>query len=34
MNEVLTEKDIADGWILTCVGFAESDIVMQIPSPG
>jgi ring-1,2-phenylacetyl-CoA epoxidase subunit PaaE len=34
MNEVLTEKDLVDGWILTCVGFAESDIILQIPSPG
>lgn len=25
MNEVLTEKDIAKGWVLTCVGFAATD---------
>jgi ring-1,2-phenylacetyl-CoA epoxidase subunit PaaE len=26
INEVLTEKDLREGWVLTCVGFAKTDI--------
>jgi ring-1,2-phenylacetyl-CoA epoxidase subunit PaaE len=26
VNEVLTEKELQDGWILTCVGYAETDV--------
>ncbi|HTS45248.1 MAG TPA: ferredoxin--NADP reductase [Puia sp.] len=29
INEVLTEKDIREGWVLTCVGYAESDIELK-----
>ena len=25
-NEVLTDKDLRDGLILTCVGYAETDV--------
>jgi ring-1,2-phenylacetyl-CoA epoxidase subunit PaaE len=28
-NEVLTSKDLAEGWVLTCVGFAETDLVLE-----
>jgi ring-1,2-phenylacetyl-CoA epoxidase subunit PaaE len=28
INDVLTERDIAEGWILTCTGFPESDNVV------
>jgi ring-1,2-phenylacetyl-CoA epoxidase subunit PaaE len=28
INDVLTERDIAEGWILTCTGFPESDDVV------
>ena len=31
INEVLTDKDLEDGWILTCVGFAESDVQLSYP---
>jgi ring-1,2-phenylacetyl-CoA epoxidase subunit PaaE len=30
MNEILTEKDIAAGLILTCVGYAETDIELEV----
>ena len=30
INEVLTEKDLEQGWILTCVGYALSDIELVI----
>jgi ring-1,2-phenylacetyl-CoA epoxidase subunit PaaE len=26
MNEVLTDDDLQDGWVLTCVGYASSDL--------
>jgi ring-1,2-phenylacetyl-CoA epoxidase subunit PaaE len=29
VNEVLTEKDMERGLVLTCVGYAETDIVLQ-----
>jgi len=28
-NEVLTDKDIADGLVLTCVGYAETDVELD-----
>ncbi len=28
-NEVLTEKDLAEGLVLTCVGYAETDVVLD-----
>jgi ring-1,2-phenylacetyl-CoA epoxidase subunit PaaE len=30
INDVLTEKDIADGLVLTCVGYAETDVVLRV----
>jgi ring-1,2-phenylacetyl-CoA epoxidase subunit PaaE len=27
-NEVLTDGDIADGWVLTCTGYAMGDDVV------
>jgi ring-1,2-phenylacetyl-CoA epoxidase subunit PaaE len=32
MNEVLTDKDIEQGWILTCVGYASTDISLSFGS--
>jgi ring-1,2-phenylacetyl-CoA epoxidase subunit PaaE len=29
-NEVLTEKDLAEGWVLTCVGYAETDVELKV----
>jgi len=29
INEVLTDKELREGWVLTCVGFAESDLELQ-----
>jgi ring-1,2-phenylacetyl-CoA epoxidase subunit PaaE len=29
INEVLTEKDLQDGLVLTCVGYAETDITLS-----
>lgn len=29
LNEVLTEKDLSKGMVLTCVGYAETDIVLD-----
>ncbi len=29
INEVLTEKDLQDGLVLTCVGYAETDIELE-----
>jgi ring-1,2-phenylacetyl-CoA epoxidase subunit PaaE len=29
INEVLTEKELAEGWVLTCVGYAETDVVLS-----
>jgi ring-1,2-phenylacetyl-CoA epoxidase subunit PaaE len=29
LNEVLTDKDIANGLVLTCVGYAETDLVLK-----
>lgn len=31
INEVLTDKDLQEGWILTCVGYAETDIELDFP---
>jgi ring-1,2-phenylacetyl-CoA epoxidase subunit PaaE len=31
INEVLTDQDLQEGWVLTCVGFAETDIVLSFP---
>jgi ring-1,2-phenylacetyl-CoA epoxidase subunit PaaE len=28
INDVLTERDLADGWVLTCTGYPETDGVM------
>jgi ring-1,2-phenylacetyl-CoA epoxidase subunit PaaE len=28
-NEVLTEKDLTEGFILTCVGFAETNATLS-----
>ena len=28
INDVLTERDLADGWVLTCTGYPESDDVV------
>jgi ring-1,2-phenylacetyl-CoA epoxidase subunit PaaE len=28
-NEVLTDKDLAEGLVLTCVGYAETDVVLD-----
>lgn len=30
INEVLSEKDLQDGLILTCVGYAETDLVLEV----
>ena len=32
MNEVLTEKDIAKGMVLTCVGYAETNVELDFDS--
>jgi ring-1,2-phenylacetyl-CoA epoxidase subunit PaaE len=32
MNEVLTDQDIEQGWILTCVGYAASDVSLSFGS--
>jgi len=29
-NEVLTEKDLAEGLVLTCVGYAETDVELEL----
>jgi ring-1,2-phenylacetyl-CoA epoxidase subunit PaaE len=29
INEVLTEKELKEGWILTCVGYAETDVELS-----
>jgi ring-1,2-phenylacetyl-CoA epoxidase subunit PaaE len=29
INEVLTEKELKEGWVLTCVGYAETDVVLS-----
>jgi len=29
INEVLTEKDLQEGLILTCVGYAETDLELN-----
>jgi ring-1,2-phenylacetyl-CoA epoxidase subunit PaaE len=29
INEVLTEKDLQEGLVLTCVGYAETDVVLR-----
>jgi ring-1,2-phenylacetyl-CoA epoxidase subunit PaaE len=28
-NEVLTEKELAQGWVLTCVGYAQSNLILS-----
>ncbi len=31
INDVLTERDLADGWVLTCTGYPESDgVVVEV----
>ena len=30
VNEVLTETDLRNGLVLTCVGFAETDVELEI----
>jgi ring-1,2-phenylacetyl-CoA epoxidase subunit PaaE len=29
INQVLTEKDLGEGWVLTCVGYAETDVELE-----
>jgi ring-1,2-phenylacetyl-CoA epoxidase subunit PaaE len=29
INQVLTERDLTEGWILTCVSYAESDVEIE-----
>lgn len=29
-NDVLTEKDLSEGLVLTCVGYAETDLVLEL----
>ncbi|MEO6915081.1 MAG: 2Fe-2S iron-sulfur cluster binding domain-containing protein [Chitinophagaceae bacterium] len=31
INEVLTHKDLQQGWVLTCVGYPASDLVLEYP---
>jgi ring-1,2-phenylacetyl-CoA epoxidase subunit PaaE len=33
-NEVLTEKDLEAGLVLTCVGYAETDVELELGSAG
>jgi ring-1,2-phenylacetyl-CoA epoxidase subunit PaaE len=28
-NEVLTDKDLQEGLVLTCVGYAETDVELE-----
>jgi ring-1,2-phenylacetyl-CoA epoxidase subunit PaaE len=30
INDILTEEDLAEGLALTCVGYAETDVVIQL----
>jgi ring-1,2-phenylacetyl-CoA epoxidase subunit PaaE len=30
INQVLTEKDLKEGWILTCVSYAETDVEIEL----
>lgn len=30
INDVLTERDLSDGWVLTCTGYPESDNVVLV----
>jgi ring-1,2-phenylacetyl-CoA epoxidase subunit PaaE len=30
INEVLTEKDLEEGLVLTCVGYAQTDVEIRI----
>jgi len=30
VNEVLTDTDLRNGLVLTCVGFAETDVELEI----
>lgn len=30
INQVLTHRDLEEGWVLTCVGYAETDIQLEI----
>jgi ring-1,2-phenylacetyl-CoA epoxidase subunit PaaE len=30
INDVLTEKDLAEGWVLTCTGYAETDLELSL----
>ncbi|WP_431209470.1 hypothetical protein ACQ86N_25270 [Puia sp. P3] len=30
INEVLSEKDLAEGLVLTCVGYAETDVELVL----
>ncbi|HTI10124.1 MAG TPA: ferredoxin--NADP reductase [Puia sp.] len=30
INEVLTEKDLLEGLVLTCVGYAETDVILEL----
>lgn len=29
INDVLTEKDLAEGWVLTCTGYAATDVELE-----
>lgn len=30
INDVLTEKDLRDGWVLTCTGYAGTDLELEV----
>ncbi len=30
INEVLSEKDLREGWVLTCVGYSETDVEIEV----
>jgi ring-1,2-phenylacetyl-CoA epoxidase subunit PaaE len=30
-NEVLTDREVTEGWILTCVAYAETEVVVEVP---
>jgi ring-1,2-phenylacetyl-CoA epoxidase subunit PaaE len=32
VNEVLTDREVAEGWVLTCVGYADTqEVVVEVP---
>jgi hypothetical protein len=30
INDVLTDRDLQNGYILTCVGYAETDLELEL----